>query len=1041
MMRNQNVRSVLENLVKTQENKYETIFPRMNDLALAAIRGQDIKTILEDKTYQDCLLILTMTNNIREKQGKSLDNELNNRLLKLSIKTNFLLYKFSYIIKRQEQSAMLSPIVQANLRSILNEFISAAWFDCKGDEQCQFALFGIYELVSMAGYTNDTKARQFLECLIKKSDAHFIKLMAIHNLLLEVSIEWSYANEEFSTLRLLKYQSLFDNLLKSILSQPSSTSLIRLEQAKSHCVAYRFHLICTHISHAANAKLPRGIASNRDGRGLWEMVVLAPAVAQGITKKHLAVLMTKEKELRDLHYKPAMDILKSMNLHDCPAEVVFFALADSTYHDGLEQTSHYIEVMRDWLTLSDTPRMKLTVDVKRTLTNYCDELCQLQTEWLAVKQIFSENGPFILRELYREEKAVAEAVAEETRINTKNNVLIQAINENVQQEIRTQRMLFQQMEERAREFANELVAKEEKQKARYACMRAKRNEEIAAKAAQQESPPYLPTANEVDEEAAENVVILPTHKSDALSRLEFFDKKIFAIISRLLRTAKKIRNTLNQRLTSPTRLTFHDRRLLDVDLKSTLNDYESLVAMKQRYLNLAKEVEASDSADVQEGIRESIGVVNQFDQQATILLSDAITLMKQVHELLERDRKAFIASIGEDEWERRGRINREKGYPASLATEEFRFFRQQAQELDHQSVGQQPQVSTNEMQQRASHQSESEALDEIQEVHTQFTDYFSELDKLQRTQAQNETMESENSTTYPPEVREIWQLLQAIPGEHYLFGKILRDLMRHGKLRPVCFVAQFASTCRSPGIILDAEINSQGIELDEPNFPVKFNSSRYKPNSQCRIQLKKPSKREDSINLFLTGKITANENPPEPLFFTIDLIYADEMGNIFDWSGHGLGLQDLKDMKLKTIVSPATIYQSHPEAILYTLFNMADGFMPDKEMETAIFHWQPTEDRNVEYLKALVLELIKQLEPEQRLQFASSLQQNDLFKKMFGLNLDKYEHSDEMLANQLEAWAFGDKKFDPKLFATVPQPVMIFPNISGHSQPIGMLKY
>ena len=255
--------------------------------------------------------------------------------------------------------------------------------------------------------------------------------------------------------------------------------------------------------------------------------------------------------------------------------------------------------------------------------------------------------------------------------------------------------------------------------------------------------------------------------------------------------------------------------------------------------------------------------------------------------------------------------------------------------------------------------------------------YYNKLNTILQNRAEELAFTPQCQVSYPEPVRQIWTKLNGIPGERYLFGSMLIDLLRSRKFGLPVF--NFLSSCKHAGEVFDAQ----------NEFETSVHSSR-----QCRLT----ASNHAVINLFLMGEMGKEDNTA-PLFFTIDLVMSDEQGNICDLGA--TGLRDIKDGILRMHNPAASPLKEKPAAVLYAMLRMSQGFTPDDDLKHALFDWLPSGQMNMVYLKEAVSENLKQLSPEERLQYVNLCRQYDLFKKMFGVDYSTLTDADAL--RELEA--------------------------------------
>ena len=248
------------------------------------------------------------------------------------------------------------------------------------------------------------------------------------------------------------------------------------------------------------------------------------------------------------------------------------------------------------------------------------------------------------------------------------------------------------------------------------------------------------------------------------------------------------------------------------------------------------------------------------------------------------------------------------------------------------------------------------------------TIYLAQVESIARELLVDENVsEYKLTVTYPESLQKIWHGINRIPGDQWLFGDAIIDFLRPARGGSGALsVFHFVASCKAAGEVLEVEN--------------KFQVSKYN-QQQCRLKVSGTQ----IVNLFFST---------EPMFFTCDGVVADSQGNVEERMAGGL--QDINDSILRTPADAVRTLKENPEAILIAMLRMSKHFVPDTDLYNALFDWHPEADLNVDHLKAVLAEHLKQLYVDERLEYVAFLNQFDLLKKIFRLDYSAFSAEREL---------------------------------------------
>jgi tetratricopeptide (TPR) repeat protein len=131
--------------------------------------------------------------------------------------------------------------------------------------------------------------------------------------------------------------------------------------------------------------------------------------------------------------------------------------------------------------------------------------------------------------------------------------------------------------------------------------------------------------------------------------------------------------------------------------------------------------------------------------------------------------------------------------------------------------------------------------------------------------------------------------------------------------------------------------------------------------------------------------------------FTINALYCDHLGQLFDPSG--IGYDDLINKQLRTIAPPVVSLSEDPVRLVRALKLIHQGYTPTDELEFAINHWQPKDTSHYSHLIAVTKKTIAVIGIQA---YVDLIKKYHLVTKLYGLSgfLDKEQlgyHLNRML--------------------------------------------
>jgi hypothetical protein len=899
------------------------------------------------KNMAELLGIVTGIESIFKSQEKFLNNAMRNQLVKLEIEVAVAYLTRLNADLSVTETDFLSKYCFPMLGTLFTRLIAGdSWFNCRDEEQCQRDLFMLYRIFS-AVEQNAVSPSRLLSALKDKCDSNYIKVMTLFFLMVESTVvagKLAAGGRPVQMRQLiapfeLQFNQTFDSYLAFQSRLGEKVSLRdKLELAFAHFNAYRYLLMCFNL----NTKRKNGsaIIFVRHGVGVGEHFLLMPDLTGEANVKEILLLAKKESELRLKHLAPAFKLFpydRYAEVHGNPelSQLVLFCTRDTYNHLSTWRDMLLNELKHQKFESCSPIERKFLVEYMSSLTSDLDAWeKQIAFTSAYAKERIQKNttySPEIRKEADRD---VLQLIIEQERMRNHADSAAKTVQQEVDK--------FAALEKAAENAGNKFAAWVKAGKERAERIRQKRKAaRVAAKAAQQGSPfipPSQARVEKTDEEDKHVVVSLATVKSDGLKRLEFHDAKLSECLVRLMKATNFISRVLKSRIVDNQLIPFETMDLLKIKLNSTLSDFEALKGMRQRFSNLASSLSPEEFNELNDGITASLLEAKEKEEYFETALTQTSELLTLAKEKRENQRKEFIDGLG-------ATIG-ESLYPGDELTPEERY------ELGYAEFVRRGRANV-----KKGLGAMSDAALERKYLRDFQTLYVQKLQTIVKKVSPVENVSKQGlHVSYPERIQAKWELIRGIPGDHFLFGNTLIDLLRGDSQTSSLGLAStidFSLSCRTIGEVLDAQD--------------RFHVSKYNIK-QCRLNL--PS--YEVVNVFLAGT---------PLFFTCDGVVSNEIGEVHELIEGGL--QDIKVGTLRTVQDAAATLKEHPQAVLVAVFRMSKGFVPDSALYKALFDWQPSDDLKIDYVKAMVAEHLKQLAPDDREEYVSNWNVLGLFQKIF----------------------------------------------------------
>jgi hypothetical protein len=245
------------------------------------------------------------------------------------------------------------------------------------------------------------------------------------------------------------------------------------------------------------------------------------------------------------------------------------------------------------------------------------------------------------------------------------------------------------------------------------------------------------------------------------------------------------------------------------------------------------------------------------------------------------------------------------------------------------------------------------------------------------------------------ELKNIFNFFHRFPGEHYLVGSQLLDLL----------LELYDRNPINPADIDFRTLNST------PEPWIKNGDFKQVPVEKRLLKLTERSTLMASLPLevWLDDEKDLNQSLLNG-DFTISALACDKYGKVFDPTG--LGLEDLKARRLIMIDNnPAKRFQEDALGILRVLKYSIKGFTPDQSIIDAIHAWQPSEKANLDKLHTVTKKMLFKFNSIEKTLFIQLLKQYGLLAKIY--QIPNETNSKEALAQlTTKLYGYGIKFFN-----------------------------
>jgi hypothetical protein len=876
---------------------------------------------------EEWLNIASSIENLFEKQESQLTNEMRNQLLKLEIEAKHAYLDRAFFENKQDKAIFQTQPCLGMMISLFTRFINAdSWFNCHLDEQCQRTLFTLYHFF-LTTQQNKVSICQILLVLKNKCDSNFIKVMSLFSLMVE-SISTIHKNAALSNhipmrKRVAASEREFEQTFHVYQTHQTSltgTASIRdqLELAVAHFCAYRYRFMCFDVNSSRKDEIK--VFFEREVNALNWFVVVAPYLGVESTRKEVLDHVKIESEMRKVYLTQAFKLFPAARYEEIYFDAHLSTLAWFLVKDALNQLLAWRELIVKILGQQDTDKFS-AID-KKNLADYTNGLtCDInawQHFYTQMVAITSEEYKQRLADNTEEIKKLDQYVQAQEKVKNTVEKTTGVATQVAQHELDE----FESLEMAAEKICKEVLAWKQARNGSNDSNRQNREASRVADQAAQQGSPYIPPTqeglNKEDEEETPLAVSSAPVKSDGLRRLELCDSKLSHLLIRLTRSTQFISSVLRSRVVDKRRIPFETMDRLKTKLNSTLSDLGALKNMRQQFSRLVSSLPKEELNELNESITQSLLYAKEKEEEFEKLLA------KTSEMLAPRNGKRKTKK-------KEGKLAPERRYELGYVA-----FVKHGRE-------------------NAKKELSDEAL-EYKYLRNCQVFYSKELETITKESSTPETVSSHPIlVSYPERVQEKWKLVREIPGDHFLFGNVLIDLLR-GYTPSSNFglpsTIDFALTCRTIGEVLDAQN--------------RFHVSKYN-SKQARLNLSN----FETINVFLTGT----------LIFTCDGVVGDESGLAQELITGAL--KDIKEGTLRTIQDAAATLKEHPQTVLVAVFRMSKGFVPDSALYKALFDWQPSDDLKIDYVKVIVAEHLKQLAPDDREEYVLNWNLLGLSKKIF----------------------------------------------------------
>lgn len=892
----------------------------------------------------------------------------------LQIKILALQVRNQMITQAEMHACNLTQNTKLSLRYLLDTIMmdEAPQSDLKEDPLCQRELHYLYlimleiELSTQSLPGKEFAANRYLQKILIRCSDPFIKLTILQSLLYEYCRSNGVHIDS-----VLKNSLTLESSIKALISRENKEPPLSLagysaevECAAGHLIAYQFEIMYHHVLpiKALEQKKNKGNTAER----MFNVAVKAlrleqlkvyPELSEKVSETELRSFIKKDTEVLP-YLTTCLNKLIKLDLSKIPKDASLIA-----FLSNLIDLGRWLAAIRAQMYLDILNKGTLTAALRQVLLSVCEQSNVTLKDWTELFNRYNRECVTILSESSLSEEKKRVLNNQLTNHEKTNEDIITRQNVTTKEVIDESRAILDTLEKAISKNASDLMkwetsqnpkrnkVKEHHTKTYYANTTVQTNEHTTVEESLLERKPPVEV------------------KFNPLSALELLDKKLSLSANAMSNRLATIHRMLKRRIDTQITLPSESMSALERLLKLSLTEIEESSALRLHYNDLYQAMD-DDMSDLKKDVARSQEYLDQQLLNIKRVLSRCMGMLTSIIDQAELEKEEFIISLGKQEvtnnnlevsnneieslspdelyklgWAKfieLGRLNKEKGLGPSVKTLEKRY------------------------------------LCNFINVYLPKLETLS-LETLSKADKKNELDNFLcDELILPEEIKAAFRELEKIPGQQYLVGSALNELLAGNTPDLSTVDLDFITSCTNP----------------EQIFPAN-NRLRHCPHEARLYQLQDE---QYMIDLMISNKEDARLSNKELLqkdaynrHFTISSLHCDKNGRVYDFTG--MGMADIKTRTLRTTQNAIKSLASDPIRIAVAMKKICQGNTPCSELDQALLNWVPSLEFNQTRFDNLVKKHLNSMSLSQQRTYVAIYKKYSLLEKIFnindGMNLDE----------------------------------------------------
>lgn len=432
-----------------------------------------------------------------------------------------------------------------------------------------------------------------------------------------------------------------------------------------------------------------------------------------------------------------------------------------------------------------------------------------------------------------------------------------------------------------------------------------------------------------------------------LDRLSALEGQVSSLGHKILRDTERARQLVNLRFHKIHLFNQEQQIQLDYLTTTVKKEMDKLEHIHTEYRSVLGQLQATPEIGSQESmsLNASQGWVRDYIQQINAKTQELKELVNQLKDHIEKSRKAYLLKIAKDNL---GSDEQAASYSEEelldLGKEVLRTRKKEAREHNKNNFG---------------YKYERQLVENVQ---TRMVTIMNSSAELASKYSQAEQPHPPvASVKLPKEIRDVFYALKNLPGEHYLVGGSVIQLLTQGKLNHADI--DIASNCHDESLVVNFGF-TRATKLPQLNL--------YQSSFSPRIDLTLNS---STSNHWLLEDFIKRD-------FTVCALYMNARGQTFDPSG--LGKTDLDNRVLRLVGNnPGSRLSEDPTILLRIAYYMTKGFTLEPSLEEAVKQFRINKTDHQSHLHALLRKHLKRCD---QVEYVTKLHQLGILHKLFAID-------------------------------------------------------